>query len=61
MDVVILVFSEAQLFYNYIYVTGSLTTSHLALSTTSPLFVDQLGRSFRVCQLEFDKEAISDG
>ena len=26
-----------------------------------PLFMDRFGRSLRVCQLEFDKEAISDG
>ncbi len=29
--------------------------------TIYPLFVDRFGRSLRVCHIEFDKEAISDG
>ncbi len=37
-------FLEAQLLYNWIDVTDSLTTSHLPLSTISQLFVDRFGR-----------------
>ena len=36
------------------------TTSRLALSTLSPLFVDRFERSLWIRNLEFDKEAISD-
>ncbi len=35
-------------------------TGHLAFSTISPLVVDRFERSILVCQLELDKEAISD-
>ncbi len=50
---------EAQLLYNWIDVTDSLT-SRLALSTISPLVVDLFGRNLWFCHLEFDKEAIYD-
>ncbi len=44
--------------------TCSLTpslTGLLALSAIYALCLDRFGRPFRFCQLEFDKEAISDG
>ena len=40
---------------------NSLTTSHLAFSIMSPLFVDRFGRSLRFCHLKIDTVAISDG
>ncbi len=40
--------------------TYSLTTSCLALSTISSLFVDRFGRSLRFCHVEIDKEENSD-
>ena len=39
---------------------SNFTTSSLALSTISPLFVDRFGRSLQRCHLEYDKEAIFD-
>ncbi len=41
--------------------TPSLTHKRLAISSIYPLFVDRFGRSLRLYNLEFDKEAISDG
>ena len=41
--------------------TPSLTHRHSAFSTIYPLLVDRFGRSLQFCNLEFDKEAISDG
>ncbi len=40
--------------------TLPLTTERLALPAITPLFVNRFGRSLRVCNLEFDKEVISD-
>ena len=54
------IFLEAQLLYDYIDVTDSLT-GRLAVSAISPLFVDGFGRSLRSFHQEFDKEAIFDG
>ncbi len=42
-------------------VTDSLPYCRLAFSAIYPLFVDRFGRSLRVCLLEFDMAAISDG
>ncbi len=33
----------------------------LAVSVLSPLVVDRFGRYLRICHLEFNEEAISDG
>ncbi len=46
---------------NIAILCDKVTTSRLALSAISPLFVDQFGRSLRFYHLDFDKEAISDG
>ncbi len=45
---------EAQLPSNYIDVTDSV------VSAICQCFVDRIGRSLRFCQIEFDKEVISD-
>ena len=54
---------EAQLLSNYIDVVDSLThpTGRLAVSAITSLIVDRFGFYLRVCHLEFDKKAISDG
>ncbi len=54
-------FSVRLAFYNWIDVADSLTTSLLALSTLSPLFVGRFGLSLRFCNREFDEEAVSSG
>ena len=38
-----------------------LTHKRLAFSTIYPLFVERFGRSLRFYNIEYDKEAISDG
>ncbi len=53
--------SEASLYLDRCHrLTNSSTSSRLALSTISPLLLIDLD-VLRVCPLEFDKEAISDG
>ncbi len=47
--------------YVCVFITDSLTTSHLAFSTIFPLFVNRFELSLRFCYREFDKEAIRYG
>ncbi len=52
--------SSASLIISQLYITPSLK-GRSALSAIYQLFVDRFRRSLRVCHLEFDEEAISNG